>query len=109
MKFVKSLGIMLLAMFFSIGSLSYGQEKSHTVTVLTNGHLIDGTGKPLIKDVTVVIEGNTIKEIKKGTYHQPPGDLNVRVFDLEGGYLLPGLWNMHVHLSDLLPDVHDML
>lgn len=109
MKFVKLLGFILLAMLFSTGSLSHGQEKSPRITVLTNCHLIDGTGKALRKDVTVVIEGNIIKEIKQGIYNQPRGEKNIRVFDLDGGYLLPGLWNMHVHLSDLLPDVHDML
>jgi imidazolonepropionase-like amidohydrolase len=109
MNFFKSPGIIILVVLFSIGSLSHGQEKSPMITVLTNGHLIDGTGKALRKDVTVVIEGNIIKEIKRGIYHQPPGKKNVRVFDLDGGYVLPGLWNMHVHLSDLLPDVHDML
>ena len=109
MKFFKSTGFILLAAFFSIGSLSYGQEKNPLINVLTNGHLIDGTGKALRKDVTVVIEGNIIKEIKQGIYHQLPGKKNVRVFDLDGGYILPGLWNMHVHLSDLLPDVNDIL
>jgi len=109
MRFFKSSGIFVLAVLFTIGSLSYGQKKRPTVTVLTNGHLIDGTGKALMKDMTVVLEGNIIKEIRQGTYRQPPGEKNTRVFDLDGGYILPGLWNMHVHLSDLLPDVHDML
>ncbi len=109
MKFFKSMGFILLAILFSIGSLSYGKEKSPKINVLTNGHLIDGTGRALMKDVTVIIEGNIIKEIRQGIYHQPPGKMNVLVFDLDGGYILPGLWNMHVHLSDLLPDVHDML
>ena len=109
MKILKLLGNILLAMFLSIGSLSYGQEKSPQIHVLTNGHLIDGTGEALRKDVTVIIEGNIIKEIRQGIYIQPPGTKNVRVFDLDGGYILPGLWNMHVHLSDLLPDVKNML
>ncbi len=109
MKFFKPLGFILLAILFSIGNLSYGKEKSPKINVLTNGHLIDGTGRALMKDVTVIIEGNIIKEIRQGIYHQPPGKMNVLVFDLDGGYILPGLWNMHVHLSDLLPDVHDML
>ncbi len=109
MRVFKSPGIIILAVLFSIGYLTYGQEKKPMITVLTNGHLIDGTGKALRKDVTVVIEGNIIKEIRRGIYHQPQKKKNVRVFDLEGGYILPGLWNMHVHLSDLLPDVHDML
>lgn len=109
MKYVKPMGVMIFALFFSIGSLSYRHTRSPSMTVLTNGHLIDCAGNPLLKNVTVIIEGNKIKEIKKGTYQKPPGEMNVHVLDLEGGYILPGLWNMHVHLSDLLPDVQDML
>jgi imidazolonepropionase-like amidohydrolase len=33
----------------------------------------------------------------------------VRVIDLEGGYVLPGLWNNHSHLADLLPDPKNIL
>jgi imidazolonepropionase-like amidohydrolase len=62
-----------------------------------------------MEDMTVIIAGNTIEEIKQGMYHPTPGEKDVRVFNLKGAYVLPGLWNMHVHLSDLLPDVHDML
>lgn len=107
-KYLVLLGI-LLAGLFSIAVMSFGQEKNFQTNVLTNGHLIDGTGAALRKDVTVIIEGNIIKEIRQGIYIQPPGTKNIRVFDLDGGYILPGLWNMHVHLSDLLPDVNDML
>jgi imidazolonepropionase-like amidohydrolase len=109
MKLIKSTGIFSLLIFLLTGMLSYALGKSPNITVLTNCNVIDGTGKPAMKDMTVVIEGNIIKEIKRGTYHPPRGEKNVRVISLEGAYVLPGLWNMHVHISDLLPDVHDML
>ena len=105
----KSMGIIPLAVFLLIGTLSYSQEKSPRISVLTNCRVIDCTGGAPLENMTVVIEGSIIKEIKKGTYHQLPGEKNVRVFSLDGAYVLPGFWNMHVHLSDLLPDVHDML
>jgi imidazolonepropionase-like amidohydrolase len=73
-------------------------------TVLTNCTVIDCTGKPPMEDMTVVITDDTITEISEGTYRQSSGDGNVRVFDLEGAYVLPGLWNVHTHLADLLPD-----
>jgi len=109
MKSFKSMRILPLIIFLSIGALSYSQERSPRISVLTNCRVIDCTGRAPLENMTVVIEGNIIKEIKKGTYHQPPGEKNVRVFSLDGAYVLPGLWNMHVHLSDLLPDIHNML
>lgn len=73
-------------------------------TILTNGTVIDGTGRAPKADTTVVIEGERITELKPGTYQQAAGEGEVRVFDLEGGYVLPGLWDAHVHLFDLTPD-----
>jgi len=56
-----------------------------------------------MEDMTVIIEGDKIAELKPGVYQQAAGE-GERVFDLKGGYVLPGLWNVHVHLGDLLPD-----
>ena len=62
-----------------------------------------------MEDMTVVIADDTITEIRRGMYRQSSGENNVRVFDLKGGFVLPGLWNMHAHISDLHPDVHGIL
>jgi len=59
--------------------------------------------------MTVVIKGDKIAELKPGAYRQAAGEGEVRVFDLEGGYVLPGLWNVHAHLGDLLPDTRHLL
>jgi imidazolonepropionase-like amidohydrolase len=72
-------------------------------TILTNCAVIDCTGKPPMKDMTVVVEGDKIAELKPGAYSRAAGE-GERVFNLEGGYVLPGLWNVHAHLWDLSPD-----
>jgi imidazolonepropionase-like amidohydrolase len=53
--------------------------------------------------MTVVVEGEKIAHLKPGEYRQAAGE-GERVLDLEGGYVLPGLWNVHTHLSVLWPD-----
>ena len=88
------------------------QEASNaTRTVLTNATVIDATGGPALPDTTVIIEGGRIVAIEPGDYSERAGldAANVRVFDLDGGYVLPGLWNNHTHLSDLLPDPKNVL
>jgi imidazolonepropionase-like amidohydrolase len=57
-----------------------------------------------MKDTTVVVEGDRIAELKPGVHKEVAGE-GERVFDLEGGYVLPGLWNCHVHLGVLWPDL----
>ncbi|MDE2979361.1 MAG: hypothetical protein OXU63_17840, partial [Acidobacteriota bacterium] len=78
-------------------------------TVLTNATVIDATGAPPIDDAAVVIEGNRITAIHTPSSSAPnPGD-DGRVLDLGGAYVLPGLWNNHSHLGDLLPDPKGLL
>jgi imidazolonepropionase-like amidohydrolase len=86
-----------------------GDQDAPSKTVLTNCTVIDCTGKAPMKDVTVVIVGNTITEINKGIYKETVGEKNVKVFNLEGGYVLPGFWNVHMHLAALLPDPNNIV
>ena len=75
-------------------------------TILTNCTVIDCTGKPPMQDTTVVVKGDKIAEVKPGTYREATGE-GERVFDLKGGYLLPGLWNVHTHVGGLFPHLGD--
>ena len=78
-------------------------------TVLTNCTVIDCTGKLPMRDMTVVIEGDRIAELSPGAYQTAAHEGETRVFDLESGYLLPGLWNVHTHLGDPFPDPKRLL
>lgn len=77
-------------------------------TILTNCTIIDCTGKPPMNDMTVIIENNKIAALEAGEYAREPVE-GERVFDLDGGYVLPGLWDVHAHLGDLLPDPKHLL
>ena len=78
-------------------------------TILINCTVIDCTGNPPMENVTVVIEDQKIARLQQGTYQETAGEGEMRLFDLEGGYVLPGLWNNHAHLSDLVPDPRNVL
>ena len=59
--------------------------------------LIDGTGAAPRSSMTVVIEGNRITAVgPEDSVRIPRG---AQVVDASGKYLVPGLWDMHVHLS----------
>jgi imidazolonepropionase-like amidohydrolase len=66
------------------------------VTALVGGTLIDGTLHAPIVDSVVLIEGQRIKAVGRvGELPVPPG---ATVISTEGMTVLPGLWDMHVHL-----------
>lgn len=76
-------------------------------TVLTHCTVIDGTGASPRAGTTIVIEGNVIASISTEPARKD-ADAD-RVLDVEGGTVLPGLWEVHTHLGDLIPDPHNLL
>jgi imidazolonepropionase-like amidohydrolase len=63
--------------------------------VFTHANLFDSESATSRSDQTVVISGNRISAVG-GAVPIPPG---AEVIDAQGKALLPGLWDMHVHLS----------
>ena len=77
-----------------------GEERN---LVFTHVNIIDATGSPVQPDMTVTIHGEHIVEIARSDQvHFLP---NARIVDARGKYLIPGLWDMHVHtvFGDWLP------
>src|SRR4029077_12134584 len=63
--------------------------------VLAHVTVIDVTGGPSKPDMTVVIRGERLSDIGKAGEILPPPDATV--VDASGKFLIPGLWDMHVH------------
>ena len=64
-------------------------------SVLTNATLIDCVNPNPVAEASVVIEEGRIAEITSGNRSPSKGDAHV--VDLDGAYLLPGLWDVHIH------------
>ena len=83
---------LILLLFVTASS----QTRSTNVKALVGGTLIDGYGSVPIRNSVVIIEGERIKAVGQvGTLAIPPG---AEVISTEGMSVLPGLWDMHVHL-----------
>jgi imidazolonepropionase-like amidohydrolase len=66
------------------------------VKALVGGTLIDGHGGRPLRNSVILIEGERIKAIGQvGSLRVPDG---AEVISTEGMSVLPGLWDMHVHL-----------
>ena len=89
---------MLLAAVASIAAVTavgvLGQAPK--TLALVGGTLIDGFGGAPIRNSVIVVEGERIKAIGQiGSLAVPAG---AEVISTEGMSVLPGLWDMHVHL-----------
>src|SRR5690348_15642506 len=74
------------------------EVKNRTVLAIINATVIDATGSAARPDMTVIISGDRIVKIGKTQEIMVPQ--SVQVIDATGKFLIPGLWDMHVHLGD---------
>ena len=65
-------------------------------TIIDHVTLIDGTGRPPLKDQAVVIEGDKFREVLPST---AASGLAGKRIDGRGKYLIPGLMDIHIHLQ----------
>jgi imidazolonepropionase-like amidohydrolase len=65
--------------------------------VLTNASLIDCVSPTPVPGASVTVEEGRIVEVLHG--HRSPATQGNEVIDVQGAYLLPGLWDVHVHLE----------
>ena len=85
--------LVLLTIAFFTNAQAQSQAN---VKALVGGTLIDGYGSKPIRNSVVIIEGERIKAVGQvGTLAIPRG---AEVISTEGMTVLPGLWDMHVHL-----------
>jgi len=71
--------------------------------LLTHVGLIDGTGSPVQRDMTILIKDKRIAAVYPGGSQPVPNNADVR--DLSGKYVIPGLIDAHVHITGAEPDI----
>jgi imidazolonepropionase-like amidohydrolase len=77
----------------------------------TNCSVIPCDGSPSIEDAAVLVDGNRIQAVDRRSALEPllREDGSNTVHDLGGRWLMPGLMDMHVHLSLALPGPGQLL
>ncbi|MGH9349569.1 MAG: amidohydrolase family protein [Vicinamibacterales bacterium] len=84
------------ALTCAAGPRSTSAQRAAPLKALVGGTLIDGFGGTPIRNSVVLIEGERIKAVGQvGALQVPAG---AEVISTEGMSVLPGLWDMHVHL-----------
>jgi len=95
MKKFNNISISVLFLFLIFTQTN--QTSQSKPLVFTHVTVIDATDAPPHPDMTVIITGDRITNLgKTGKIRVPKG---AQVVDGTGKFLIPGLWDMHVHLS----------
>ena len=97
MRFARPLNV-LLALIATWSVAEIRTESQVKTLAIEHVTIIDATGAPARADMTVVVVGNRIGSIGRSRALRPPA--GAQVVDGSGKFLIPGLWDMHVHLGD---------
>jgi imidazolonepropionase-like amidohydrolase len=92
--------LLVVATLAGLATSGFLASCSHTrksVLAITHVTLIDATGAPAQPDMTVLVSGQRISSIGPAKSMAIPGD--AEVLDGTGKFLIPGLADMHVHLT----------
>ncbi|HKZ81185.1 MAG TPA: amidohydrolase family protein [Pyrinomonadaceae bacterium] len=92
--------LLVLMVFAAVNAQRRQAQRPQTrALVLTHVTVIDMTGAPAKADMTVVITGSRITAVGKVGQARPP--LGAQIVDANGMFLIPGLWDMHVHFTEI--------
>jgi len=95
MKVVTLVAVLLLA----AGQAAPQEALQYNGIIINNVTLIDGTGRPPVAGVSVLVRGDRIRAIGPGPFAVTMEYPGPRTIDGTGKFLIPGLWDVHVHLS----------
>jgi hypothetical protein len=84
------------------------QRSGSSPIVITHVTVINPGTSSVRANQTIVISGNRIKEVSDSVATVPK---NARIINATGHYLIPGLWDMHVHsaFGDWFPGGRDII
>lgn len=82
--------------FLTLTAISFAQTAPTGVVTIANVTIIDTTGGPPLLHRTVTVRKGIIEDIRDSTLSKHK-DRGVEV-NGTGKYLIPGLWDMHVHM-----------
>ena len=92
---MKILRVAVLGLLLCAGARTARSLEANGPIAITNVTVIDTTGGPARPNMTVVIEGDRIAAVgEAGGTKIPKG---ARAVDGKGKFLIPGLWDMHIH------------
>ena len=94
------IALLMLALSSGVSSAQAQQVDSKPLAI-THVTVIDVTAAAPQPDMTVIINGNRITALGKANKVRVPQ--GAQVIDATGKFLIPGLWDMHIHLT-VIPD-----
>jgi imidazolonepropionase-like amidohydrolase len=83
--------------------------ETRALLVIEHATVIDPASGVARTDMTVIVDGQRIADVRPASAGKPPA--GARVVDATGKFLIPGLWDMHIHtlFGDWVPGGREVI
>src|SRR6516165_7301257 len=93
----------LVTGMLGLATLTYGQAQAPSMLLIKGATVIDGLSDEPLRDRSPLIEGNTIRDLLPSDAAAPAG---AQVLDLSGKFIIPGLFDSHVHWQEWMGELY---
>jgi hypothetical protein len=93
----------LLAITLALAAPTASRAQAPSRLVITGATIIDGFADAPLRDRSLLIEGNTIRDLFSADAAAPAG---AQVLDLSGKFIIPGLFDSHVHWQEFMGELY---
>lgn len=100
MRWMLKIALLLVSGLAATMGSNAGDEPQ--VLAIAHATVIDPASGSVKADQTVVIVSGRIQQVVPSTNYQP--EKGTRIIEARGKYLIPGLWDMHVHIAGISAD-----
>ncbi len=95
------LGFLVVAIL-ALAALTCGQAQAPSTLLIRGATIIDGVSDAPLRDRSLLIEGNSIRDLLPADAAAPAG---AQVLDLSGKFIIPGLFDSHVHWDEWMGEL----
>jgi Amidohydrolase family/IPT/TIG domain len=93
---------LLATAILALATLPDSRAQTPSTLLIRGATIIDGLSDAPLRDRSLLIEGNTIRAVLPADVTAPPG---AQVLDLSGKFIIPGLFDSHVHWEDYMGEL----
>src|SRR5262245_51608296 len=102
MRIARGALVFLVAGVLALAALTSSEAQTPSMLLIRGATIIDGVSDAPLRDRSLLIEGNTIRELLPADAAAPA---TAQVLDLGGKFIIPGLFDSHVHWEDYMGEL----
>src|SRR6202051_423433 len=102
---MRTRGVLLAILVFgtlAFAALTASHAQAPSTLLVRGATIIDGVSDAPLRDRVLLIEGNTIRDVLPAGAAAPAG---AQVLDLSGKFIIPGLFDSHVHWEEYMGEL----